>query len=654
MGPLPLAAALVLAVVGVAPARAQDRAPDTAFDVAVDEGDWEQAAEILDRQVAQRDARSAPLRPEPSLAVLAGRLAIATGRPEVALPYLDQALSGQLSSGERYQALIAIADARVASGQPEEARQALEEAATIAPTAPARSRARAALAALLLPADPASALREAGPLRTSDVDPAIRFEAERVAAAAHGLLGDLAAARAAADAAWALAPELPPRVGAPARAALVQAGVSAAAGDSRRMGAMLEAARAGTVDAAAGDYLPLCGEHGLVPSDFVTFLIEAGRGMSARLLPVAASRPQAVAPFFRELSGRSLVPTAARPQGTAFTVRCRSAPSPRYDIHPQPDPLARWLAERGLYLGHSWQLDDEAVGRLRSRMGEVERRHGSDDPRLVPALFDLAHRLHARGLLGNRNELDEALELQERAFAIIRSHGGADAVPDEAVAALFRTAWKSLDPEHWRLAVHGWGLQLISEAEPGVAYSALVHWFDQDPSLSEAQKLQLVEGLLARFADPADPRRRALLVRQGDLHRTAGDFAAARRSYRDAGLARTHCFATDESLTVESGAFSAEDYPRLPQMLDLAGVNLFEFSITREGAVRDMRFLVSSPSLLFDAITLERFGAYRYRPPRLDGRAYTCTGAVQRTVWHLQDENQLQLPDFGPPELTPL
>ena len=152
-----------------------------------------------------------------------------------------------------------------------------------------------------------------------------------LASQAHSLLGDRVAALAAADRAWALAPALPEQQFAPLRAALLRAGLAAAASDRSQLLAMLNLAGASEVEMKGEirTYLPTCGEGGLTPADHATFAAYGADLEWERLMPVAASRPAAVAPFVRALGGRQLLNRSRQaPGGLVVTVRCRTTPGP--------------------------------------------------------------------------------------------------------------------------------------------------------------------------------------------------------------------------------------------------------------------------------------------------------------------------------------
>jgi periplasmic protein TonB len=80
----------------------------------------------------------------------------------------------------------------------------------------------------------------------------------------------------------------------------------------------------------------------------------------------------------------------------------------------------------------------------------------------------------------------------------------------------------------------------------------------------------------------------------------------------------------------------APQYPRRAADLGLEGYVLLEFTVTREGTVRDPQVIESSDSL-FDRAAIEAVLRFRYRPRVIDGEAVEVPGVKFRITFRLWD-----------------
>ncbi len=94
------------------------------------------------------------------------------------------------------------------------------------------------------------------------------------------------------------------------------------------------------------------------------------------------------------------------------------------------------------------------------------------------------------------------------------------------------------------------------------------------------------------------------------------------------------------------GTFSGEpvpvvritpDYPRVPASRGQEGYVVVEFTIAKDGTVRDVR-VVESSSSVFERSAIRAVQRWRYRPQIRDGQAYDRTGVRVRLDFELTDE----------------
>jgi hypothetical protein len=164
----------------------------------------------------------------------------------------------------------------------------------------------------------------------------------------------------------------------------------------------------------------------------------------------------------------------------------------------------------------------------------------------------------------------------------------------------------------------------------------------------------LVEALLARAGDrPHDPRRRALLMRLGEIQTEAGDFAGGIASYRAAGAADGTCLIAHNGVAFAGGEISSDSYPDWAARYGAAGRTTIEFGIDAQGRVANQRVIFSAPGGLFDGVATEAFGASaRYLPRREGARPRSCGGNMVTIHWRMADEEEEEgeekVVDFDP------
>lgn len=114
--------------------------------------------------------------------------------------------------------------------------------------------------------------------------------------------------------------------------------------------------------------------------------------------------------------------------------------------------------------------------------------------------------------------------------------------------------------------------------------------------------------------------------------RTIG--VSAPRVSHDVRLGREGFYSDGEYMPIVQ---VAPQYPRRAMARGLEGYVLLEFTVTREGTVRDPR-VVDSSSGLFDRAALDAVSRFRYRPRVIDGEPVEVPGVRFRMIFELREE----------------
>ena len=631
-----------------APAVAQSEPRLEAVESALDHRDWRSAGELLGDLLVARRGSGEGVEADPLMHGLFGRLYLLEGRVGFALPYLEGSEGRDVPPEQRLEARLALARAQALSGRPEEARAQLESLAAETAQESYRRRVEFVLAEILALTDPVAALPRAQRLHTS-ADAETRFETGFLVARLQSLLGRRQAAAAATAELWASATEQPAHLVAPIRAALLRAVLADDAGDRERLLVMLSLAGARTLEIRpeTTNLLPTCGREGIEPSDYVTFAAYAGDPGDARLEPVAASRPQAVAPFARPLAGQDMIERQGNwPAGTLFTVRCRTVPTDSA----QPvvaDSHARLFAANGIYLPPALEWDGDRVAALEATIARIETESADDHPSLIPLLSELGQRIFARAQGAGLSGHPEMIAIQRRmARAMRRLPGGESLVPTEEELQLMSRAMShpaSAAARHraiWR--------ERLSRADIDQAYPWLLTWLGNESDLPKDEALSLVRDLLERFRERRDdPRRRSLLVRLGRLHAELGNREEARRLWREAGVGEGTCLMLHGGVRMLSGETTADDYSPSALRYEFIGRTGIDYDVDASGKVRSQRVILSAPSSVFDGAATGTFGNYRYAPAEEAERFRGCSGMTVLFHWRLENPGRpARAPNF--------
>jgi tetratricopeptide (TPR) repeat protein len=608
------------------------------------EGSNEAPAELA-ALVKERRPADGVLRTDPLLNGLYGRVLLENGRIGEALPYLERGWSPDVPEAQRIAAGLALAAAQEQTGDLSGATATLDRLEAEPLAQGKRQQAAFARARLALLRDPRAAIA------LSEAAAAIRpgtgaaWQAGLIRGQALALSGDPGGAAAAARQAWAAAPEVASGEAAPLRSALLLGALAARTAAADRLAAMLSAAgaRRSPAPGDAAEVLPLCGEDGIAPEDHVTFGLFSTVGEARHLMPLEASRPAAVAPFYQALAGHVAVTGGAEPgEGTLFTVRCRTTISTSYDAPAlRRDAFADWFAERGLYPAGRTEHSVEAINAAAEDVAELEERYGAEHPLLIPPRLDLYMRLTLRAASADDIpgwQIEDLRRKIQAGFAAQGSdHGAVLDLDPRRFQALLQNA---RSPEEGLRLARTEGLRLVQRLPLDHAYRYAGEWLRQDTELPSETHQRMLEALLARFPENGGDRRRsALLMRLAELQRKRGDLTAARRSLRTAGVSPASCAAADEPPTIAEAQVTDEDYPPLALKHGLEGISMIEMEVGADGRVASHRLILSAPSALFDQVIARELQDFRYNPARAGGRARSCRGVYQRIVWRMPEDD---------------
>src|SRR5438270_6713628 len=278
------------------------------FDTALAQYRFTDAATVLDKLIEQRTPSDGKPRPDPLLNALFGRFYLAARETGPAGIYLDHAPIQEIPQALRSATALDHGRSLEFRGDRTAAVAAYREAAAAAVTDGERRRATLGIARQLLPNNPSAAGPDLTAIANGTLTPE-RWRANYLLAASASLTGDSQAARRLADQAWADALDAPVSDLATLHVATLRAGLAAARHDEATERAMLIATNGLSVSAnwALSAQLPVCGDHGITPSDYVTFGFVSGPYVTQELIPIAASRVEAVAPFADSLAASAPV-----------------------------------------------------------------------------------------------------------------------------------------------------------------------------------------------------------------------------------------------------------------------------------------------------------------------------------------------------------
>jgi hypothetical protein len=644
---------LLIAAAGLS-AEAPPAAELQRYDQALSAFQFDAARKIVDTLIHQRVPSDGKPRPDPLLNAMIGRLYLIAHQPDEAGGYLDQAPIAELPASMRAAAALDHARTLELRGDSAAAIQAFREAAATADNDDQRRRAAIGIARDILPQDPAAARADLLPIANGAAEPR-RWEARYLLALASSLLGDSASARQWADGAWVDAATAALPDFAPIRVEVLRAGLAAAAGDVAAERAMLTGANGldATATSSLSTQLPLCGDSGLNPSDFVIFGFASGPLKFRELVPIAASRPAAVLPFEDALTSTSPINlgNGDTPVGTVFTVRCRTVISPFFmSKRPSADPLTEWAVANGLYLASVFdESDDKHLAAVQRWVDTLSTRFGPDSPLLILPRWQLLTILQERSFAGESVLRGEVTALRTEVAAGLRRAGAPGWLASSVEAPVrFEQLTNSAGSSGGGTQVEELFKKQLAEMPVGFSRAALVTTLESFQGEWPATAARLVLELNSNGPAPASTRdRQAWQFMVAEARRSLGQDVQARANLLAAGIPPDVCAANDSQPKLIEQHFSYEDYPSELIAGGQEGAVLLEFGLSPGGTPTNPRILYSLPSGLFDQVSENGLGGLQYKGPTRSGVAVSCRGITQPVRWQLQDSSV-----FSPPSLT--
>ena len=653
----PFAATLAALAASAQPADSFLESKLESFNRAIAAGDGLAAAPLIDEVIASRLPADGKPASDPIVNSMMGQLYLLTGHEGPALEYLARATPSSLPSSMRAETALAYGKALQRHGRRDEALKAFRAASEGATNHSIQFRSSIGAAEQLLPTDPGGALRLSSSFLMS-APAAERWRPAYVSALASSLLGDRKAAAQFADRAWADAVNAPPRDLAPLQVSVLRAGLATIAGEKDSQRAMLAAANA--MGVARGDdltrQLPVCGDNGVTPSDFVIFGASMGPYHTNSLVPIAASRPAIVAAFNDQLAGRAIIKTdnVSSATGTVFTASCVSRVDSGYMKDAEPsDPIIRWFATRGIYPATiNGDSNDSGINKVSDRIDEITRRFGDQSPLLIHAQWQLLTLLEARTLAGDPVPPARLVELRSAIMAgMKRNKAPADVVALLAFRAemdrLMRAAAAEGRPDLAGFQA-AW-LRTMQKMPFSTARYFIREMVEKFRDNLTSEQVRMVSDLSDRAPETLAGRdKQAFLLMLAGAKRIVGRSEEGSRDAAATGIAPDICVRADTPPAMLVQKFTAEDYPPDLVSAELKGYSLVEFDVTGAGTAGPPRTILSFPSGLFDQATAKGVETMKFTPALVNGKTLACRAHTQGVAWRLEDEEA-----FSPPTLLP-
>ena len=625
------------------------------FESALTRVDQRAASDIVDDLIIARTPADGQPRVDPLISSLLGRLFLNAHQEAHALPYLSQARPEALPQSIRGETLLAYGRALELTGQRQEAMRVYEDALANASAGRTDWPARLGIARQKIVSDPNAVRNELAGL-LSAASPVNRWEVEFLLSLASSLTGDQVAARHYAGLAWSDAASAAPSDLASLRVAVLRAGLANVAGDAPGQRAMLAAANAGA--AAHGSdlarQLPVCDDD-IRLGDTVTFGAVLGPYNTRAIIPIAASRPEIVAPFFDRLAGREAIKTddSSNATGTIFTLSCVSRVSSDYIADRMPtDPLFAWLLAKGMYPAVAIsKTDTDGINRIADRIDDLKKRFGPNSPLLIGPRWQILQSLESRRTYAGDVAPGRLTELRT---ILIEDLGRAGAPASLTKLLSLRANLEQLaqsalagSPDARALAAV-WN-EVLREIPFTAARYLMRDAQSQFQGSVPPEQASMIAGLLERM--PPDLRghdRQAFLQTMAWAQRAAGNKNQAFKTIASTALAPDACVRTDNPPQMLEQNFTPEDYPTDLIPAELRGYSMVEFDLSPSGKPTKPRTVVSLPSGLFDEVTAKGIATMRYSEPSLNGKPHTCRFETQSVVWRLQGEDDMQAPTLLP------
>jgi hypothetical protein len=632
------------------------------FEQALSEYRFDEARSVLNKLIEARTPADGKPHPDPLIDALVGQLYLASTNTEGAVVYLNKASLADLPASIRPTVALDKAAALERTGHRAGALAAFREAGGVAGTDLQRRQAELGIARQVLVESPGIARSTVAEI-ANGAPSAQRWEAKAISAQAASLSGDPASASRLADEAWADAINAPIADLSALRAATLRAGLAAARHDSITERAMLTTTNGLSLSAsgALSAELPICGDNGLRPADYVIFGYVSGPYLERQLFPIAASRIEAVRPFYDALSGFVPVNEAfdRKPLGTVLTVSCRTSVHPSYVAnHFDGDPLFRWFVQHNYYPGWlTGDSTDDQLNALDARVDALTTRFGKNSPLLLVPTWETLNILLARATAGDDVLPGQIVELSNQLANGLRAAGAPEwlASSTEARAALLQAYASGGTPEQQMAIYEAQARSQLAQAPLTAARQDLLQ-IDHEIGGKDhdGRATSLLDRLTVSLKDKPmtdlNPReRQAWLMTVAEAQKKLGQDQAARATLTSAKLDKGSCLITDSDVELLEQHFTYKQYPQELIVGQQEGVTAFDFNVTPTGAIGAHHILYSLPSGLFDELSEKGLSTVRYTLPKLNGKPAGCSGNVQPIVWRLEDQQH----EFAPPTFIP-
>jgi len=648
---------LLMAVAVFASAEAPPPATIDRYEQLVAAQRFKEAGTLVDQLIRERVPADGKPRPDPVLSAMIGSLYLRANHANQAGGFLKQATLADLPPALRAPTALDQGEALELRGERAEALIAYRAAAAASHNDGQRRKAAIGIARQVMLVTPDAAQPELLPIANGPPE-AERWEARYLLAVSSSLKGDLVSAAKWADGAWADAANAPLRAIAPLRVETLRAALAAAAHDVAVERAMLTVSNGLGLSAnrSLAAQLPICGDAGLRPSDFVIFGFASGPLGTRDLMPISASRPEVILPFYDRLAGTVPIKESNGQTGigTVFTVRCRSVVNSDFVAKPAAgDPLLAWAAENGLYPASvlAWG-DDASSGAIHDWVDTLAARFGKDNPLLIIPRWQLLMQLRGRAQAGETIMPGQLAELRNQIAEGIRRFGGPEWVANsiEMQTELERMTLAAADGTDVSGEFQGLLQKQLLAAPFDVARPGLLSMLSEVHGDWPPQASQAVLDLNAR-----EPRSQTVREHQAwqltvaRALRNSGKDAQARQAVIAAGIPRDACLAMDRDTTLLEQHFSDKDYPEPLEAGEQEGAVLFEYGLTADGKVTNPRVVYSLPSGLFDEASVKGLETLRYLPVTSGAKPASCKGLYQPIVWKLEEDG----PDLSVPLMPP-
>jgi hypothetical protein len=523
-----------------------------------------------------------------------------------------------------------------------------------------RRQASLGVARQLLADNPLAAREQVAAIASGPSTPE-RWEAHYLVAVSSSLLGDKTGANQSADRAWSDAAGASLNDLAPLRVATLRAGLAAANHEVALEKTMLTASNGLSLTAAPAlsAQMPVCGDNGVSPSDFVIFAYASGPWGVRQLTPVATSRPEIVAVFQDALGPIDPIKEGGgrKPIGTVFTVSCRTVVNGRFvESRSELDPILSWFVEKGLYPAITFnEADDVHLNSVADRVDFLAAKFGKSSVLLTEPKWQRLTMLMARARSGDPVLPGQITDLGAEVSADLRSHGAPDWIPgiiESQIASMTQGAAAADDMERFAIFVSMIRDQL-QKLPVRISYVPLQGMVSSLPDAWPAAAAQIVVDHNARVLPALTGRQRqAWLLTVAEAQRELGKSADAAKTIGTAGLDKDLCIAGDSPPELLEQHFSYSDYPDSLIAGEQEGAVFYEFNLTLSGSVTGPRIIYSLPSNLFDEASAKGLSTVRYVAPTRKGKPSPCRAVYQPIVWRLGDETNYAvpslMPDIGP------